>query len=328
MKIKYVFMLSIVLFFALPHGLYGKTVELTCAEIHPMDYPTTQGLLKFAQLVKQRSHGKIKVVVEAGGKRGKSEQDIIEQLEFGVLDMARVSIGGMSEFIPELEVFGLPYIWASREHLWKVLNGTIGQEMLQRMDEYDLYGMAYYESGAHSFYNSKREIKTVDDLKGLRIRVQKSQLMMDLVNSMGAKAIPISFGEVYQSIELGVIDGAENNWPSFESTNHYKVAKYYTLDTHTRVPEVLVASKTAFDDKLTPEQIQLIMKAARDTQEFVIEKWLERVEKSKAKVIANGNIITELTPAARKGFVKAVQPLYDTYGEKYDFLIDEIRAQE
>ncbi|MCP4692239.1 MAG: TRAP transporter substrate-binding protein, partial [Desulfobacterales bacterium] len=168
----------------------------------------------------------------------------------------------------------------------------------------------------------------VEDLKGLKIRVQKSKLMIDLVNTMGANATPIAFGEVYDAISKGVIDGAENNWPSYESTSHYEVAKYYTLDTHTMVPEILVASKIAFDKKLTPEQIAMVQQAAKDTQEFVIKKWMERVDASKKKVLANKNVITELTPEAREGFVKAVQPLYDTYGKKHKAIIDEIRSQQ
>jgi len=312
----------------LPCGAYAKTVTLTVAEIHPQDYPTTQGLFKFADIVKERSGGQILIDVKYGGQLGNGEKEVVEQVQIGALDMARISISPVTEFVPALEVFGLPYIWASRDHMWKVLNGPTGQKLLKEVENYKFYGLAYYESGARSFYNSKREVKTVADLKGLKIRVQKSKLMIDLVNTMGANATPIAFGEVYDAISKGVIDGAENNWPSYESTGHYEVAKYYTLDMHTRVPEILVASKIAFDKKLTPEQIALIQQAAKDSQEFVIEKWLERVEASKKKVIANGNVITELTPEAREGFVQAVQPLYKTYGEKHKALIEEIRAQQ
>ena len=281
---------------ALPLGAYAGPIKLTCAEIHPKDYPTTQGLFKFAELVKERSNGQIIIDVKYGGQLGKGEKKVVEQVQFGALDMARISVAPMTEFVPSLEAFGLPYVWASRAHMVKVLNGPIGQRLLKDTEKYKFYGLAYYESGARSFYNSKHEIKTVEDLKGLKIRVQKSALMIDLVNAMGANATPIAFGEVYDAISKGVIDGAENNWPSYESTGHYEVAKYYTLDTHTRVPEILVASKIAFDKKLNAEQIALITQAAKDTQDYVIEKWMERVEASKRKVFANGNVVTELTP--------------------------------
>lgn len=319
---------ALLLLLAFPLIAAAAPIKLTVAEIHPQDYPTTKGLMKFAELVKERSGGAIVVDVKYGGQLGKGEKEVVEQVQFGALDMARISIAPVTEFVPELEAFGLPYIWQSRDHMVKVLNGDTGQRLLKNMENYKFYGLAYYESGARSFYNSKREVKTVADLKGLKIRVQKSKLMIDLVNTMGANATPISFGEVYDAISKGVIDGAENNWPSYESTGHYEVAKYYTLDTHTSVPEILVASKAAFDKKLNKDQIALIMKAAKDTQDFVIEKWLERVEASKKKVVANGNIITELTPEARAGFVKAVQPLYETYGAKHKGIVDEINSQK
>jgi len=313
----------------IPIVVSAGPIQLTVAEIHPKDYPTTQGLFKFAELVKQRSGGQILIDVKYGGQLGKGEKKVVEQVQIGALDMARISVSPMTEFVPALEAFGLPYIWKSQQSMWKVLNGEIGKRLLTAVEKYRFYGLNYYEAGARSFYNSKRQIKTVADLKGLKIRVQKSQLMLDLVNTMGANATPIAFGEVYDAISKGVIDGAENNWPSYESTGHYEVAKYYTLDTHTMVPEITVASRISFDKKLTKEQIALVTKAALDTQSYVVEKWNQRVGASKKKVMASGkNIITELTPAAREGFVKAVQPLYDKYGEKHKAIIKEIRAAQ
>ncbi len=303
-------------------------IKLTVAEIHPEDYPTTKGLFKFAELVKERSNGEIVVDVKFGGVLGQGEKEVVEQVQFGALDMARISISPMTEFVPSLEAFALPYMWKSQDSMWQVLKGEIGQELLNKVEEYKFYGLCYYESGARSFYNSQREVKTVADLKGLKLRVQKSELMLDLVNTLGANATPMSFGEVYDAISKGVIDGAENNWPSYESTGHYEVAQYYTLDMHTRVPEILVASKIALDKKLSPEQLQLVVQAARDTQDFVIEKWNERVEASKQKIIDNGNIITELTPEAQQGFMDAVKPLYDKYGAKHQAIIERIKAAQ
>ena len=326
---KTIIAVSIISFLFLFHAIcFAAPVKLTCAEVHPQDYPTTQGLLKFAELVKERSMGKIFIDVKYGGQLGKGEKEIIEQVQFGALDFARISLSPVTEFIPSLEVFGLPYIWSGEKHMWKVLNGPIGQKLLKDMESFKFYGLAYYESGARSFYNSKREIKTVDDLKGLKIRVQKSKLMIDLVNAMGASATPIAFGEVYDAISKGVIDGAENNWPSYESTSHFEVAKYITIDNHTRVPELLLASKIALDKKLTPEEIKMVTTAAKETQDFVIKKWVERSEASKAKIIANGNKVTELTPQALQGFVNAVQPMLAQYKEKHKNIINEIQAQQ
>ena len=329
MKKLSIIIIGLAFLLVLPLGAAAGPIKLTVAEIHPKDYPTTQGLFKFAELVKQRSGGKIVIDVKYGGQLGKGEKKVVEQVQIGALDMARISISPVTEFVPALEAFGLPYMWKSQESMWGVLNGEIGKRLLKAVEKYRFYGLNYYESGARSFYNSKREIKEVGDLKGLKIRVQKSQLMLDLVNTMGANATPIAFGEVYDAISKGVIEGAENNWPSYESTGHYEVAKYYTLDTHTRVPEITVASRIAFEKKLTKDQIALVKKAALDTQDYVIEKWNERVQASKKKVMASGkNIITELTPEAREGFVKSVQPLYDKYGEKHKAIIKEIRAAQ
>jgi tripartite ATP-independent transporter DctP family solute receptor len=327
MKRSILICIALAVVFALPFNAFAE-IKLTVAEIHPEDYPTTKGLFKFAELVKERSNGEIVIDVKFGGVLGKGEKEVVEQVQFGALDMARISISPMTEFVPALEAFGLPYMWKSQESMWKVLKGETGQKLLKAVEDYKFYGLCYYESGARSFYNSKREIKTVADLKGLKIRVQKSQLMLDLVNTLGANATPMAFGEVYDAISKGVIDGAENNWPSYESTGHYEVAQYYTLDMHTRVPEILVASKIAFDKKLTPEQMELVMKAAQDTQDFVIEKWNERVEASKKIIVDNGNTITELTPEAQQGFMDAVQPLYEKYGAKHNAIIEEIKAQQ
>ncbi len=329
MKKKSFMIVLLAVLLVIPIAVSAGPIQLTVAEIHPEDYPTTQGLFKFAELVKQRSGGQILIDVKYGGQLGKGEKKVVEQVQFGALDMARISVSPMTEFVPALEAFGLPYIWKSQESMWKVLNGEIGKRLLKAVEKYRFYGLNYYEAGARSFYNAKRQIKTVADLKGLKIRVQKSQLMLDLVNTMGANATPIAFGEVYDAISKGVIDGAENNWPSYESTGHYEVAKYYTLDTHTRVPEITVASRISFDKKLSKDQVALVKKAALDTQDYVIKKWNERVEASKKKVMASGkNIITELTPDAREGFVKAVQPLYDKYGEKHKAIIKELRAAQ
>jgi tripartite ATP-independent transporter DctP family solute receptor len=311
---------------ALPFEAFAE-IKLTVAEVHPQDYPTTQGLFKFAELVKERSKGEIVIDVKFGGVLGKDEKAVVEQVQIGALDMARISAAPVTEFVPALEAFSMPYIWKDQASMWKVLKSATGEKVLKEAEKAKFYGLCYYESGERSFYNSKKEINTVADLKGMKIRVMASELMVSLMEALGANATPMAFGEVYEALSKGVIDAAENNWPSYESTRHFEVAKYYTLDRHTRVPEVLIASKISFDKKLKPEQIVLIKQAAQDTQDFVIEKWNERVEASKKIVLGSGKVVvTELTPEAREGFVKAVQPLYEKYGAKHKALIDEIRT--
>jgi len=327
MKRSVVCLLALTFLLALPLTSFAE-IKLTVAEIHPEDYPTTQGLFKFAELVKEKSGGEIVVDVKFGGVLGKGEKEVVEQVQFGALDMARISISPMTEFVPALEAFGLPYIWKGQESMWKVLKGDIGAKLLKGVEDFKFYGLCYYEAGARSFYNSQKEITSVADLKGMKIRVQSSQLMIDLVNTLGANATPMAFGEVYDGISKGVLDGAENNWPSVESTGHYEVAPFYTLDMHTRVPEILIASKASFDKKLSPEQIALVMEAAKETQDYVIQKWNERVEASKKIILESGATVTELSPEAFNGFVDAVQPLYEKYGAKHSEVIAEIRAAQ
>ena len=225
MKRNLILVVALAVVLTLPVGAFAE-IKLTVAEIHPEDYPTTQGLFKFAELVKERSNGEIVIDVKYGGVLGKGEKKVVEQVQIGALDMARISLSPVMEFVPSMEAFGLPYIWKSQESMWKVLNGETGQKLLKAVEEFNFYGLCYYESGVCSFYNAKREIKSVADLKGLKIRVQSSELMIDLVNTLGANATPMAFGEVYDAISKGVIEGAENNWPSYESTGHYEVANW------------------------------------------------------------------------------------------------------
>lgn len=303
-------------------------ITLTVAETHPEAHPTTQGLFTFAELVKRYSYGEIVVEVKAGGGVGKTEWEIVEQVQSGALDMARVSTASMTEFVPALNVLSLPYIWKNQASMWTVLKGDIGQQLLVEMIPSQFYGLCYYEAGARSFYSSKRPIKSVADLEGLRIGVPLDPLLVELVDMLEAYAIPMVSSEVYDAFRKNVIDGAEQNLPFYESSGHYEVAQYYTLDMHTRTLEVLIGSTVALEKKLTPEQIALLRRAARETQDVVIQKWNERVASSKQIVLASNNTITELSPEAFQGFVNAVQPLYQKYGANHTALIEAIRAAQ
>ena len=208
---------------------------LRLGETHVADYPTTRGDLEFSRLVEERTGGRIRIEVYHGKQLGE-EKAVIEQVQFGAIDFTRVSISPLAAFAPAFDALQMPYLYRDEDHMWKVLNGPIGEEFLNSLEPADFVGLCWYDSGARNFYNSRREIKSVADLKGLKIRVQESKLMMGLVSALGAVPTPMPFGEVYSALQTGVIDGAENNWPSYFSTSHYEVAKYFTLDGHTRVP--------------------------------------------------------------------------------------------
>jgi len=300
----------------------GGQMVLKLAENQPEDYPTTIGDKEFAKIVEEKTNGRIKIDVYAGGQLG-DEKSVIEAIQMGGIDFARVNAQPLSDFAKPLRVLSLPYLFDNSEHLWKVLDGPIGDELLDTLKDANMIGLAYYDSGARSFYNSKHEVKTPVDLKGLKIRVQQSELMVGLVEALGASATPMAYEEVYNGLQTGVIEGAENNWPSYYSTSHYEVAKYLTLDYHTMTPEVVIASKALWD-KLSDEDKQIIKEAARASEEAQKKSWQEYEEKSIDAVKANGNVITEVTDL--QAWQDAVQPLYDKFGADYKDLIDRIKA--
>lgn len=299
-----------------------EPIVLKLAENQPEDYPTTIGDKEMARIVEEKTNGRIKIEVYAGGQLG-DEKSVIEAIQMGGLDFARVNAQPLSDFAKTLRVLSLPYLFENEDHLWKVLNGPIGEEILDTLEDSDMIGLTYYDSGTRNFYNSKREVKTPADMKGLKIRVQQSELMVGLVEALGASATPMPYGEVYSAIQTGVIHGAENNWPSYDSSSHYEVAKYFTLDQHTMTPEVVIASKATWD-KLSDEDKAIIKEAARASQDVQRKAWKEYEEKSIAKVKANGNIITEVEDF--KPWQDAVAPLYEKFGADYKDLIEKIKA--
>ena len=308
-------------FAALPAA--ADTVLLRLGETHVADYPTTKGNYEFARLVEERTGGRIKIEVYHSSQLGQ-EKAVIEGVQFGAIDFTRVSISPLSAFAPDFDALQMPYLYRGEEHMWKVLNGSIGEEFLASLEPANFVGLAWYDSGARNFYNSKKEIKSVADLKGMKIRVQESQLMMGLVSALGAVPTPMPFGEVYSALQTGVIDGAENNWPSYFSTSHYEVAKYFTLDGHTRVPEILIASKISMD-KLSKEDQEIIKQAAKDSMPYQIKLWKEFEKVSEEKVRAAGSIITELTPEAVVEFQNAMQPMYDALSPELQEVVKKIR---
>ncbi len=202
----------------------GKQMVLRYAEIQAQDYPTTQAAYKFAEMVEEKTGGRIHIDVYYGGQLG-DEKALIEQLQFGGIDFTRASISPLSEFEKSLNVLSLPYLYKDADQMWRVLEGDIGEDFLKSVEKAGIIGLSWYDAGARNFYNSKKPVTKLDDLKGLKIRVQESQLMMGMVSALGASATPMAYGEVYSGLQTGVIDGAENNWPSYESTSHYEVAK-------------------------------------------------------------------------------------------------------
>jgi len=299
----------------------AKQIVMRLAETHRADYPTTRGDMEFARLVGERSNGRIKIDVYPSSQLGE-EKAVIEQVQFGAIDFTRVSISPLAAFAKQFDALQMPYLYRNPDHMWKVLNGPIGEEFLASIEKANFVGLCWYDSGARNFYNSKKEIKSVADLKGMKIRVQQSELMMGLVTSLGAVPTPMPFGEVYSALQTGVVEGAENNWPSYISTSHYEVAKFFTVDEHTRVPEITIGSKIVLD-KLSKEDQALIKKAAKDSMPFQIAEWAKEDKASEQKARAAGCKITVLESNA--DFQAAMKPMYDKLSPDLKALVQRIQ---
>lgn len=306
-------------------GPSQKTVPefvLTYAENQAEDYPTTQGAYKFAELVYERTEGKVEIQVNAGGILG-DEKTVIEQLQFGGVDFARVSLSPLAEFVPKLNVLQMPYLYTGREHMWKVLEGPIGTDFINSFGGSSLVALSWYDAGARSFYSTTRPIESLEDMQGLKIRVQESELMVDTIEALGAKPVPMTFGDVYSGLQTREIDGAENNWPSYESTRHYEVAKYFTLDEHTRVPELQLAAQSTWD-KLPEEYRDIIKDCAQESALYERELWAKREKTSEERVRRSGCVVTELDAAEKARFQKAAAPMYEKYCSDYVDIINDI----
>ncbi len=308
---------------ALTTAAFAQEIVLKSSDTHPDGYPTVEAVKHMGELLKERSNGRIAVEVYHSAQLGE-EKDTIEQTRAGVIDLNRVSMGPFNGLVPETRVVSLPYIFRSVDHMHKVMDGDVGQEILAGFEPHGLVGLAYYDGGARSFYNSQKPITSVEDLKGMKFRVMQSDIFVDMVNALGANAVPLPYGEVYSSIETGVIDGAENNFPSYESAKHSEVAKHYSLDEHLIVPEVLVMAKSSWD-KLSPEDQALVKQAAKDSVEKQRELWEAREKESRKMVEDAGSTIT--TPD-KQPFIDAMGPVYEKHvtDEKLKSLVERIRA--
>ncbi|MCC4245028.1 TRAP transporter substrate-binding protein [Stappia indica] len=301
-------------------------IVLRSSDTHPDGYPTVEAVKYLGELVKERSNGRIEIEVFHSAQLGQ-EKDTIEQTQFGVIDMNRVSLGPFNNIIEETQVPSLPYIFRSVDHMHKVMDGPIGQEILDAFSDHDLVGLVFYDAGSRSFYNRQKPVENMADLSGMKFRVMQSDLFVDMVNALGANATPMPYGEVYSSIQTGVIDGAENNWPSFESSGHFEVAGYYTLDEHLIVPEVLVMSKKSWE-KLSAEDQALIRQAAKDSVPHMRKLWAEREAASEAKVREAGvKIVNNID---KTPFIEAMKPVYEKYvtSDKLKDLVARIQATE
>lgn len=300
----------------------GERIVLKAADDHELTYPTTQGLLEMGDLLEEWSNGRITVVVYPSAQLG-SERETIELTRTGEIDINRVNINPLTQIVPEFKALALPYIFRNAEHMHRVVDGELGRELMQYLEEKGLIGLGFYDSGQRSFYNSMRPIRSIEDLHGLRIRVQKAEIVMDMVRALGAVPIPMSFEEVYTGLQTGVVHGAENNYPSWVTKGHFETARFYTQDEHSRVPEIILFSKKTWD-RLTPEDRDLIRTAARESIPFQRSLWEAMVSESTEKALAAGcRIITDID---KEPFVEAMEPVYQEHAVDLMPIIERIRA--
>ena len=310
-------------------SLAGAETVLKLSEVHVDGYPTTLADLEFARLVEEKTEGRVKIEVYSNGSLYGEETGAIEAMQIGDLGFARVSASPVASYVPSLNAIQMPYLYKSADHMWAALDdAAVGQKMLDDIEASGsgLMGLCYYDSGCRSFYLTK-EIHTPADMAGLKIRMQNNAMMVEMVELLGGTGVTgIGPNDIYQSIMTGVIDGAENNWPTYESKGDYQAATYYILDQHTRVPEILLGSVLALQEAgVSAEDIAIIKQCAKETQEFEKAEWHKKELASEEIVRGNGNTIIELTADERALFEAAVQPLYEKYAADYTDVVEAIR---
>ena len=277
--------------------------------IHPEGYPNTVAMDKFAELLDQKSGGKMQLKMYHAGTLG-SQPDAIEQLRLGGLEIANFSLGPIGQVVPEANVVSLPFIFKDTDHVWRVLDGKAGDMIKEGLAKKGIIALAWYDAGARSFYNSKKPIATPADVVGMKIRVMNNDLYSGMIKELGGNPTPMAYSEVYQSLKTGVVDGAENNWPSYDSAGHFEVAKYYSLSQHLIIPEIVAINKAVYES-LSPEDQKILKEAAEESAVLQHQLWKEKSEASEKKVVAAGSEVNAIPD--KSAFQAAMKPVYDKF---------------
>lgn len=281
-----------------------KTIRLG----HGLDitHPVHKGMVRMADLVAEKSNGNLKIKIYPSQQLG-TERELLELLQIGSVGMTKVSAAVLGNFASKIQVFGLPYLFQNDEQRFSVLDGEIGKELLLAPQEERLRGLTYYDAGKRSFYTKNTPIEQPSDLSGLKIRVMESQMAIDMVNELGGSPTPISWGELYSALQQGIVEGAENNPPSFLSSGHYEVCKYYSLDQHSAVPDILLIGTETWN-KLSPQEQKWVQEAADSSAKYQRKLWSEAETEALKKVQEAG---VEVNRPDKEPFIKLTQPIYD-----------------
>ncbi len=325
--LKILFSVIISLAVVMFSGCNKKTTTLILSEVHIEGYPTTQADYEFARLVSARTGGKINIEVHSGSELYQTESEALEALKKGEIAFARVSCSPLTKYVQSMNILQLPFLYRDESHMKAVLTGQIGNFFLTSIEKEEpkLMGLCFYDSGVRSFY-TKKPINSISDMQNMRIRVMDSPMMIEMVELLGGIGITdIGTANVYTNLLNGIIDGAENNWPTYESMGDYLAAPYYNLDEHARIPDILVASTECLKS-LDEKYIAIIKSCATKTQAFEFEQWAKKESSSEKFVMDSGNTVIKYTPEQKKEFEEKIQPLYEKYGKGYEDLIQEIRT--
>lgn len=316
--IRFFILGSFLLLFGCDQQEKVKTLKLA----HGLDiaHPVHQAFEFMAEQLAEQSGGKLTMEIYPSGQLG-AERELLELLQIGSVDMTKVSSAVMEGFAPEYKVFGLPYLFQNREHAFRVLDGPIGTQLLEAPENFWLHGLCFYDAGARSFYTRDNPVNSPDDVKGLKIRVMKSIQAVNLVNGLGASATPISWGELYTALQSGVVDGAENNPPSFYTSRHYEICKYYSLNEHTRVPDLLLLSLHTWE-KLSEQEKSWIREAASQSVVFQRELW-KKAENEALEVVKKAGV--EVNIPDQKPFADMVSFMHEEASK--DPVIKELLQQ-
>ena len=305
-------------------ALAQQKLVLKATDVHPLGYPTVEAVVRMGKKLEDATSGRISIQMYPSMQLG-GEKEMIEQAQLGALQIARISVGPMGPIVPELNVFNLPFMFRDNAHMEKVVDGDIGTEMLKKLSDHptaNLIGLCWMNAGTRNVYNNKHPIQKVDDLKGLKIRMMGNPVFVETMNSLGGNGVAMGFDQLINAMQTGVVDGAENNEPSYESGQHYRYAKFYSKTGHLMIPEILVFSKKSWEG-LSKEDQALIAKLSKEAQQEQRKLWYEREEESLKKMKEAGAQINDV--ADRKPFQAAVKPVWDKFGGQHGALIQRIQ---
>ncbi len=309
----FTYLLSFIIFYSC--ASIGDKRNLKLAHGLDVNHSVHKAMVKLGHDLEEISSGKMGLEIYPNQQLG-TERECLELLQIGSLDMTKVSVGVMENFAPRMKALGLPFLFRDRAHAFNVLDGKVGKELLNEGTKYWLKGLCYYDAGSRSFYTKEKPVRSPDDLEGLKIRVMESVTAMDMVKSLGGSPTPISWGELYTSLQQGVVDGAENNPPSFYLSRHYEVCRYYSLDEHTVLPDVLIIGTQAWN-KLSDQEKLWLEEAVENSVVYQRALWAEAEKEALDAVIEAG---VEVIRPDKEAFFNTVQSVYEKYENDPDML--------